>query len=131
MLHPMTTTPKILLIEDDPDQILLYQTKFRLEGLEMITAQTGKQGIELARREKPDVIMVDVILGEENGVNVLKNLKGDALTSTIPVVMFSNLDKKQTVDECMQNGAVEYILKTSLEPKDLVLRMKEIIANKK
>lgn len=127
----MTKIPTILLIEDDNDQIFLYSTKFKLEGLNFLSATTGREGIEIARREQPDLILLDILLNEENGVEVLKQLKGDALTEKIPVVVFSNLDKEATVQEALQHGAVEYILKTSLEPKDLVAKIRTILAKSK
>lgn len=126
-----TTAPTILLIEDDPDQIFLYSTKFKLEGFHFISATTGAEGIEKARREQPDLILLDIILSEENGIEVLKQLKGDALTAKIPVVAFSNLDKESTVQDALKFGAVEYILKTSLEPKDLVTKIRSLLANQK
>lgn len=127
----MATANKILLIEDDRDQIFLYETKFKLEGFNFLSATTGTEGIEIARREDPELILLDVILNEEDGIEILKQLKGDSLTKDIPVIVFSNLDKEKTVKDATKYGAEEYLLKTALEPKDLVEKIRKMLASRK
>ena len=119
--------PKILLIEDDPDQILLYQSKFELEGFELISSRTGDQGIVMAKTKKPDLILLDLVLIKENGLEVLAKLKSDAATSSIPVVILTNLVQEGKKEECQKLGAVDFIVKTDMMPAEVVNRVKKIL----
>lgn len=111
---------KILLIEDDPDQILMYKTKFELEGFKVITAEDEKEGLTKAREEKPDLILLDVLLYEHDGIEVLKKLKSDPQTKEIPVLILSNLKKRELQEEAKKLGALEWILKVHYLPKEVV-----------
>ncbi|MDD5341915.1 MAG: response regulator [Patescibacteria group bacterium] len=121
----MTNTCKILLIEDDQDQINMYRFKFEKEGFVLISARNGGEGITAARSEKPDIILLDLILVNESGVEVLKKLKSDDVTRDIPVIMLTNLAKKEMKLQSERLGAVDFIVKTQITPSDLVRRVNQ------
>ncbi|MDD5566606.1 MAG: response regulator [Patescibacteria group bacterium] len=121
----MTNTCKILLIEDDRDQINMYRFKFEKEGFVLISARNGGEGIAAARSEKPDIILLDLILVNESGVEVLKKLKSDDITRGIPVIMLTNLAKKEMKLQSERLGAVDFIVKTQITPSDLVRRVNQ------
>lgn len=112
--------PTVLFIEDDGDQMNLYKTKFELEGFDFICACNGSEGLEAARKKKPDLIFLDVVLRNENGLDVLKKLKQEKSTRGIPVTIFTNLSTTSTRDEGIKFGAVAYLVKTDITLKELI-----------
>jgi DNA-binding response OmpR family regulator len=118
---------KILFIEDDPDQILIYQSKFELEGLFMITATEGRRGVDLARREKPDLILLDLLLRNEDGLDVLAKLKESPKTKEIPVIVFTNFDTEEARQRALELGAIDYIVKAQFTPTEIVNKIKKIL----
>jgi len=122
--------PTVLLIEDDPDQIFMYQSKFELEGYEFISARKGDEGMDLAKTEKPDIILLDLVLIVENGLDVLEKLKQDKVTQMIPVVVLTNLVKKEAMKKSRDLGAVGFLVKTNTVPADVVWEVQKILANR-
>ena len=118
---------KILLIEDDPDQIFLYRSKFELEGLELVSSRYGSEGLRLAREQKPDIILLDLVLIAESGLDVLATLKKDPITHNIPVMILTNLVQKDVETKAKELGAVDFLVKTDMMPSDVVKRVREIL----
>lgn len=112
------------MIEDDPDQIYLYKTAFDLLKLKSLTANDGEEGIALAKKEKPGVIIIDIVMEGLTGEDVLVKLKADPVTKNIPVIVFTNLDKKEVRDKFMSIGATEFWAKTELMPMALAAKIK-------
>jgi CheY-like chemotaxis protein len=122
--------PKILIIDDDADQILLYSTKFKLEGFEVLSANDGAKGMELAKSQKPDIIILDMILGGIDGLEILKQFKQLPEIKDIPVFLFTNLAKKDLAEKGLKMGAIKVMLKTDFLPKDVVREVREILEKK-
>lgn len=118
---------KILLVDDDEAITLLISTALQKEGFEVSTAANGKSGLEHAKTEKPDLILLDQVLPDIAGNDVLKTLKQDAETKNIPVAMLSNFGQNQQVQEAIQAGALDYILKYQVEPQDLIVKVKTLL----
>lgn len=126
-------TPKILLIEDDPDQILMYQTKFELEGFNLLAAEKAQEGINLAKKEKPSLIFLDLLLKEltvPTGLEILKKLKADEETKNIPVVVLTNYGTREAKEESLRLGAIDFIIKAQITPAKLVEKVKKILKEK-
>lgn len=123
----MDKKKKILLIEDDPDQIFLYKSKFEIEGFEVISSRTGDDGITLAKNEKPDIILLDLILIAESGIDVLSKLKKDKATKHIPVIILTNLVQKDNKENAKKLGAIDFLIKTDMMPADVVKRLREVL----
>jgi len=123
----MEKRPTVLLIEDDPDQIFMYQNKFELEGFEFYSARKGDEGITLAKSHKPDAILLDLVLIAENGLDVLEKLKQDDETKKIPVVILTNLVKKEAMDRAKNLGAVDFVVKTDTMPSEVVQKIQGIL----
>ena len=119
--------PKILLIEDDPDQILMYETEFRAHGFEIVSTRKGKEALGLAKKENPDLILLDIILPDLYGLDVLKQLKRDKETKDIPVILLTNLVKEEAAKRSIKQGAVDYLVKTHFPPRLVVARVKEVL----
>lgn len=119
---------KVLIIEDDPLMSRMYQKIFTFEKYDVVMAGDGQQGLDLARSEKPTLILLDVMMPKMNGFQVLEKLKSDPETKTIPVVMLTNLAGEQDAETALAKGAVKYIVKSEYEPKQVADMVKEILA---
>lgn len=121
------TSRKILLIEDDSDQVYLYTVKFQLEGLNLVTAKNGVEGLEKVKQEKPDLILLDIVMKDMDGMEVLENLKKDNTTKNIPVILLTNLVKKELSEKAKHLGAFDFWSKTEVMPQDAVQRIRKIL----
>jgi two-component system alkaline phosphatase synthesis response regulator PhoP len=121
----MANSPKkILIVEDEKILAEMYKDRFSQEGYQAALAFTSEEGIDLAKKEKPDLILLDILLPKENGVSFLKRLKEIPEISSIPVVAFSNYDEPRTRKEAESLGIKAYLLKTDFTPQDLVKEIK-------
>ena len=113
--------PKILLAEDDPTMVALLKTLLTIEGFEVVTI-LDKAGdpVENIRREKPDVVLLDVYLGEQDGVELVRQMRQVPELKSVKVVMTSGMNK---VDECLEAGADDFLLKPYM-PDDLIRRIR-------
>lgn len=118
---------KILLVEDDPFLLSMYSTKFELENFEVITAEDGDKGLKLATREIPDVILLDILLPKMDGFEVLKELKNNQKTSPIPVILLTNLSQKNELEQGLNLGAEDYLIKAHFMPTEVVDKIKKVL----
>lgn len=125
----MTEQKTVLLVEDDPDQILMYDTEFTAHGLNVITAKNGEEGIETAKAKHPDIILVDELMEGMNGTEALKVLKQEPETKDIPVIIFSNLEKSEMAVKAKEMGAADYVIKSKVVPREMVDKIKAILGN--
>jgi CheY-like chemotaxis protein len=119
--------PKILLIEDDMFMRRLYSDVFTLEGFDFATAENGEEGLLQIYKEAPALILLDIMMPNMNGLEVLEKLKIDPRTKNIPVVMLTNLSGKTEENNAIQKGATKYLVKSEYEPKQIVGIVKEIL----
>ena len=105
---------KILLVDDDVSLMTVFATTLKGKGYEVVTAATGQEGINKAKTEKPDLIFLDQVLPDIQGNEVLKTLKNDLETKSTPIAMLSNFGQNELIQEAINSGAVDYILKYQL-----------------
>ncbi|MDP3941542.1 MAG: response regulator [bacterium] len=117
---------KILLVDDDDALMTVFSTALRKHGYDVITAANGQQGLDKAKTDKPDLIFLDQVLPDIQGNEVLKTLKEDLETKQIPVAMLSNFGQNELIQDAINSGAVDYILKYQIEPDDLDTKIKEL-----
>jgi len=101
---------KILIVEDDPDMLNLYDAILR-ESYEIIRATNGKEGVDLAAFQMPDLVIMDIMLPEMTGLEALTLLKENPTTTTIPVILLSALREHQDIRKGYTEGADYYITK--------------------
>ncbi len=118
---------KVLIIDDDENISVVFETALQKSGLQTVFALNGKSGIDKARFEKPDLILLDQVLPDISGNEVLRTLKTDANTKSIPVIILSNFSQEELVKEAINNGAMDYIFKYQVEPQDLVNKIKQAL----
>jgi len=118
---------KVLIIEDDGFLASIYAQKLELEGYEVAFATNGEDGLKLAQKDHPDLVLLDLLMPKMDGFEVLEKLKADAATRDIKVLVLSNLGQKEDVERCLKLGAVGYVIKAHSLPEETVKRIKEIL----
>lgn len=126
--HEGSRVDTILLVEDDPAIARLFLRVFRLDGTyELHHAANGKEAIAMARRSKPDIMLLDIMMPEMNGLEVLDALQKDPETRGIPVAVMTNLVGDENVNVATRKGAFAYLVKSSIEPDDLVEKIRSML----
>jgi DNA-binding response OmpR family regulator len=100
----------------------------RKQGFQVITAADGEAGVEAAREHLPDAILCDLIMPKMPGFQVIEELKQDARTSAIPVIVMSNLGQESDVQHAMDAGAVAYVVKSNVALQELGDRIRAVLA---
>jgi DNA-binding response OmpR family regulator len=118
---------KVLLVDDDEDILSIFSTALTKEGLETISATTGQDGLNKAKEEKPDLILLDQVLPDISGNDILKTLKEQDETKAIPVILLSNFSQEDLVKNAIDLGALDYVFKYQVEPKDVVVKIKQAL----
>ncbi|PIR90401.1 response regulator [bacterium (Candidatus Gribaldobacteria) CG10_big_fil_rev_8_21_14_0_10_33_41] len=118
---------KILIIEDEKILSSMYKEKFEMEGFEIFEAKDVIDGLKLAKKEKPDLVILDILLPGENGLSFLKAQKNEPSISKIPIIVFSNLDDPKTKEKADELGAKKYLIKANYEPRELVKIIKKYL----
>lgn len=119
------SAPKILIIEDEEALLDMYRLRFAKDGYKIFSASRGPEGIRLAKQEQPDLILLDVVMPEMDGYEVLQKLKSSPATKKLRVIFLSNLGQKGEVQDGLKMGAEDYIIKASLTPSLLVKKVEE------
>ena len=118
---------KILIIEDEKILGEMYRDKFIQEGFEVILATSAEEGSEVMAKEKPDLILLDILLPRANGISFLAKLRKDPAVSSTPVVAFSNYDDPKTKREALKLGVKDYLIKTNFTPQEIIEKIKNYI----
>jgi CheY-like chemotaxis protein len=119
--------PFILLIEDDPAIALMYMTQLTAAGYAAEMAGDVSSGMELVRRRRPDLILLDLRLPQIEGFAVLEQVRDDPELQTIPIVVLSNFGDPSVVGRAMTLGAREYLIKSQTTPPQLVERIQRYV----
>ncbi|MGI8792671.1 MAG: response regulator transcription factor [Acidimicrobiales bacterium] len=118
--------PKVLLVDDDPVILKLLQVNFEMEGYTVVTANDGVEGLEQARAERPDVILLDIMMPRKDGLEVTRELKGDDDTKHMPIILLSAKAQATDVELGKAAGANDYITKP-FDPLELLDRVREML----
>ncbi len=118
---------KILLIEDDPFLVDIYKTKLNEVGYEVLTAFDGDEAMRKVKEEKPDVVLLDIVLPNIDGWEILRKIKKDDELKELEVIILSNLGQKEEVEKGMKLGASKYIIKAHHTPSEVAAEVKKIL----
>lgn len=118
---------KILIVEDDKFLRELIGEKLFKEGYETVFAVDGEEGLTKAKSDKPNLILLDLILPKIDGFEVLNKLKEDPATEIIPVIILSNLGQREDIEKGLTLGAKDYMIKAHFTPAEIVEKVKTII----
>ncbi|MBU2635167.1 response regulator [Patescibacteria group bacterium] len=119
---------KILFIEDESTLQKTFEDVLTHGGYKVISALDGKIGLRLAKSEKPDLILLDLVLPSMHGFEVLKELKKNSETESIPVIILTNLEKMEDVEKAIELGAKTYLVKTKYAIEEIMEKIKKILS---
>ena len=118
---------RIVVADDDRMFRKVAETTLRRQGYDVATASDGEEALQLIRSERPDIIVLDLIMPKLQGFDVLTILKQDTLTSAIPVIVLSSLTQEQDKQEALDLGAVAYFNKTTFSLSELVKQVENTL----
>ena len=114
---------KILIIEDEHILTDMYADRFKQEKWKVTIETSSNKGLDITRKEKPDIVLLDILLFNGHGIEYLTAKKEDKAIAKIPVIVFSNLEDSKTKEDALKLGVLEYLLKTDYTPQELVARV--------
>lgn len=119
----------ILVVEDEKSLREAIMDILRREGFSSLEAKNGKEGVELALAKHPELILLDLIMPEVDGMAALKKIREDAWGATVPVIILTNLSatKEQLVDDMVTHKPMHYLIKSDWKLHDVVRKIKEIL----
>lgn len=115
---------KIMIVEDDKFLLKAYEIKFKQSNFDVILAMDGISGLELAEKEEPSLIILDLMLPRMNGFEFLKKIKADERLKDIPIVAVSNLGQKNDCERAVKLGAKEFLIKTNYSLEEIIKKIK-------
>lgn len=115
---------KILLVEDDADLANLMKRKLTDSGFKPILVQTGQEALDYLKGNKPDLILLDILLPDIDGITVLTELTNNPETKDVPVIILSNLDQPGSFEQVAAVGKYEYLVKAQTDLNKVVERIK-------
>ena len=115
----------ILLIEDDPFLIDIYTTKLKEAGFGVEVASDGESAVRKTKEKKPDLVILDIVLPNVDGWEVLKQIKAEF--KNLKVIILSNLGQKEEVEKGMKLGATKYLIKAHYIPSQVVEEIKKVL----
>lgn len=124
------THPHVLLVEDDSFLRMLLLKKFTGEGFEVVEATDGKEGIQKMTERKPDVVLLDILLPDINGFDVLEYVRGNEGLRDVPVLIISNLGSPNDFERSKKLGADGFLIKANVSTTEIVNKTREILSGK-
>lgn len=122
-----TTLKKVLIAEDDQFISKAYMQGFKRQGFDVILAMDGNEALLKAKTEKPDIILLDLIMPIKNGFEVLKELKEMPDFKYTPIIILSNLGQEADVEKGKNMGATEYLVKTNSSMHDVIDKVNQYL----
>lgn len=119
-----TNKKKIMVVEDDEHISKVYEIKFAKEGIDVVLARDGEEAVVKITAEKPDVILLDLMIPKKDGFGVLEEIKKNPELVNIPVIILSNLGQKTDQDRALALGANEYLVKVDYSIQDVINKAK-------
>lgn len=119
---------KILIVEDERVLAQMYKDKFEEAGYDIDLALSSEEAIDYLKKNKPDLILLDILLPKENGISFVKKARDIKGVSKIPIVAFSNYDTPDVKKEASRLGVKAYLIKTQYTPKELLEEVKKFLS---
>ena len=128
---PNPSAPKILIVEDDLFLANLLSLRFKKENFEVVQAFSGNEALKKLEELRPDIILLDIILPQKNGFEVLESISQNPQTQNIPVIIVSNLGQESDIEKGKMLGAMDYYVKARLSIDELVAKVKNLVSTAK
>ncbi len=120
---------KVLIVEDDSYILEMYKIKFEASNFEVISASDGVAGLEILEKEKPDIILLDIIMPKKDGFSVLKTIRSNSAFEKIPIILLTNLGQRENIEKGFELGATSYIIKAHFTPSEIVKKVRDVLNN--
>lgn len=117
----------ILLVEDDPFLVEIYTAKLKEAGFSVIVATDGKESLKKMKEKVPDLLLLDIVLPDLNGWEVLREIKKEDKLNNLKIVILSNLGEKEEVEKGLKLGVERYLVKARYTPSEVVEEVKKIL----
>jgi DNA-binding response OmpR family regulator len=118
---------RILFIEDEAALQKTFGDILKSEGFEVISALDGETGLNLAKKENPDLVLLDLILPKIHGLDVLREIKQNENTKNIPVIVLTNIESIEKIDKALELGATTYLVKSDYSLEDVIAKIKKAL----
>lgn len=118
---------KVAIIEDDASIVQMYQLKFQTEGYDVRTAGDGEAGLALIESFSPDVVLLDLMMPNMNGFDMLSKLRGTANGAKMKVIVLTNMGDTETATKVFKMSANDYIVKAEMTPSQVVQRVQKLL----
>ena len=125
------TIAKVLLIEDDRSLRELIAQKLEKEKFDVMQTVDGESGLRKLSEQKPDIVLLDLILPGMSGFEVLKKIREMPDSQTIPVVILSNLGQREDVEKGLSLGATDFLIKAHFTPGEIITKIKNVLSTKR
>lgn len=116
---------KILIVEDEQSLRRAMAEKLTKEKFKALTAADGQEGLEIALKEKPDLILLDILMPVMDGIAMLKKLRQDSWGASVAVIMLTNLSEAEKTAEALDYGVHDYLVKSDWKMGDIILKIRE------
>lgn len=125
---PSAKDQKIILVVDDDEEVRhFYREIFRKSGFQVLIAKDGLEGLDVAMRERPDLIFTGIIMPRMDGFELINNLRQNVATASIPVMMFSHLGREDDKRRAQELGVRDFIVRSIIAPHEIVERIQGIL----
>jgi len=121
------TNKKILMIEDERIIVDLLKRKLEKEGYQVSVGRDGVEGLEKMRKDKPELILLDIVMPRMGGLEVMEKMREDNELKDIPIVVISNSGQPIELDRAKKLGAKDWLVKTEFDPQEVIRKVKKQI----
>lgn len=118
---------KILIIEDDQNLLNNYQTELELRKFNVVSVTDGGKAVIAVEKENPDLILLDIMLPNKNGIDILEEVRSNDKFKTLPVIMLTNYGDEENIRRSLELGAIDYLKKYNVTPSDVGQRIEQIL----
>ncbi len=118
---------KILIIEDEEIISNLLAKKLSQVGYEVRIAFNGKEGLEMLYKEKPDLVLIDIVMPQKDGFETIAEMKSDQTLKDIPIIIVSNSGQPVELDKAREMGVQDWLIKTDFDPQEVLVKVKKQI----
>jgi DNA-binding response OmpR family regulator len=122
---------KILIVDDDDFLLEMYALKFKEAGFEIDIARAGKDAIDKVHSFAPSIVLLDIVLPEMDGYEVLQNIRKEKEGKKMLIIMLTNLSQKEDAERSVRLGADDYIVKAHFTPSEVVKKVQKLLKEKK
>jgi len=122
----MSHKKKILLVDDSITSLFMQKMVLKHEPYDLVTATDGRNGVELALRERPDLILMDVVMPRMTGIEALRELRANAATRTTPIILVTTRGEPGNVEVGYETGCTDYLTKP-FEPAELLSKVRDCL----